>query len=78
MDIDLETFVSTLYVMTDDWYRKSSYPSCRSAADPAPKLCDSEVSCLALAAQWRSGVPWQTERGVVRYALKHLRRFLPA
>jgi hypothetical protein len=30
-----------------------------------------------LAAQWRSGVPWHTERGLVRYALKHLRGFFP-
>ena len=77
MDIDLETFLSTLYVMTDDWYQKVILPQLPVCGGPAPKLCDSEVLCLALAAQWRSGVPWQTERGVVRYALKHLRPFFP-
>jgi hypothetical protein len=77
MDLDLETFLITLYVITDDWYQKvicSQLPAC---GGPAPKLCDSEVLCLALAAQWRSGVPWKTERGLVRYALKHFRPFFP-
>jgi hypothetical protein len=41
------------------------------------QLGDSEVLCLARAAQWRSGVPWQTERGFVRDALKHWRPFFP-
>ena len=63
MDIDLETFLTTLYVMTDDWYQKVILPQLPVCGGPAPKLCDSEVLCLALAAQWRSGVPWQTERG---------------
>jgi len=44
---------------------------------PEPKWSDSEVLCLGLAAQWRSGVPWKTERAFVRYALKHLRPFFP-
>jgi hypothetical protein len=75
MDIDLETFLTTLYVMTDDWYQKVILPQLPVCGGPAPKLCDSEVLCLALAAQWRRGVPWQTERGFVRYALKRLRPF---
>ena len=77
MDLDLETFLTTLYVMTDDWYQKVILPQLPVCGGPAPKLCDSEVLCLALAAQWRRGVPWQTERGFVRYALKHLRPFFP-
>jgi hypothetical protein len=66
MDLDLETFLITLYVITDDWYQKVIYPQLPASGGPAPKLCDSEVLCLALAAQWRSGVPWKTERGLVR------------
>ncbi len=77
MDLDLETFLITLYVITDDWYQKVICPQLPECGGPAPKLCDSEVLCLALAAQWRSGVPWKTERGLVRYALKHLRSFFP-
>ena len=77
MDLDLETFLITLYVITDDWYQKVVLPQLPASGGPAPKLCDSEVLCLALAAQWRSGVPWKTERGLVRYALKHLRPYFP-
>jgi hypothetical protein len=32
---------------------------------------------LGLAAQWRSGVPWKSERGFLRYAHKHLRHLFP-
>jgi hypothetical protein len=66
MDLDLETFLTILYVMTDDWYQKVILPKLPVCGGPPPKLCDSEVLCLALAAQWRSGVPWQTERGFLR------------
>jgi len=77
MDLDLETFLITLYVITDDCYQKVIRPQLPACGGPRPKLCDSEVLCLALAAQWRSGVPWKTERGFVRYALKHWRPFFP-
>ncbi len=77
MDLDLETFLTTLYVMTDDLYVNFVLPEMPMSGGPAPKLSDSEVLCLGLAAQWRSGVPWKTERGLVRYALKHLRPFFP-
>ena len=63
--------------MTDDGTTQVIAPKLPVCGEPAPKLCDSEVLCLALAAQWRSGVPWQTERGFVRYASKHLRPFFP-
>jgi hypothetical protein len=77
MDLDLETFLTILYVSADDLYQKVVLPQLPACGGPAPKLCDSEVLCLALAAQWRSGVPWKTERGFVRYALKHLRPYFP-
>jgi hypothetical protein len=77
MELDLETFLTVLYVITDDLYVTSVLPKLPATGGPAPKLSDSEVLCLGLAAHWRSGVPWKTERGFVRYALKHLRAFLP-
>lgn len=77
MELDLETFLTTLYVITDDLYVASVMPKLPVTGGPAPKLSDAEVLCLGLAAQWRSGVPWHTERGFVRYALKHLRTFFP-
>src|SRR5512147_1933079 len=75
--LDLETFLTTLYVITDDLYATSVLPKLPATGGPAPKLSDSEVLCLGLAAHWRSGVPWQTERGFVRYALAHLRPLFP-
>jgi hypothetical protein len=42
MDLDLETFLTTLYVMTDDWYQKVILPKLPVCGGPAPKLCDSE------------------------------------
>jgi hypothetical protein len=77
VELDLETFLTILYVITDDLYATSVLPQLPTTGGPAPKLSDAEVLCLGLAAQWRAGVPWQTERGFVRYALKHLRPYFP-
>lgn len=77
MTLDLETFLTTLYVMTDDLYQEFIQPKLPVTGGPAPKLSDAEVLCLGLAAQWRSGVPWQSERGFVRYAQQHLRPLFP-
>jgi len=77
MELDLETFLTTLYVITDDLCESVVLPKMPATGGPEPKLSDAEVLCLGLAAQWRSGVPWKTERGMVRYALKHLRPFFP-
>jgi transposase len=77
MELDLETFLTTLYVMTDDLYQQHVQPQMPAPQGPAPQLSDSEVLCLGLAAQWRNGVPWKTERQFVRYALAHLGPLFP-
>ena len=77
MTIDLETFLTTVYVLTDDLYKQHVTPMMPRCGGPEPKLADSEVLCLALASQWRAGVPWQSERSFVRYALRHLRPLFP-
>lgn len=77
MTLDLETFLTTLYVLTDDLYRQYIAPKMPPSGGPCGSLSDSEVLCLGLAAQWRSGVPWKSERGFVRYALAHLRPLFP-
>jgi hypothetical protein len=77
VELDLETFLTTLYVITDEVYVSFVLPKLPLTGGPEPKLSDSEVLCLGLAAQWRSGVPWKTERGFVRYALRHLRCYFP-
>jgi hypothetical protein len=77
MELDLETFLTTLYVRVDDLYRQVVQPQLPACGGPPPRLSDSEVLCLGLAAQWRSGVPWKSERGFLRYACKYLRPLFP-
>jgi hypothetical protein len=77
MALDLETFLTTLYVRVDDLYQQVVRPQMPVCGGPAPRLSDSEVLCLGLAAQWRSGVPWKSERGFLRYACKYLRPLFP-
>jgi hypothetical protein len=77
MELDLETFLTTLYVMVDDLYQQHIQAHMPARQGPTPELSDSEVLCLGLAAQWRSGVPWKTERQFVRYAHAHLRFLFP-
>ena len=78
MDLDLETFLTALYVIVDDLYQSHIHPMMPASGGPPVAMSDSEVLCLALAAQWRSGVPWKSERGVLRYVHKHLRHLFPS
>jgi hypothetical protein len=77
MDLDLETFLIALYVIVDDLYQSHSQPQMPACGGPAARMSNSEVLCLGLATQWRSGVPWQSERGIMRYVRKHLRHLFP-
>ena len=77
MDLDLETFLTALYVMVDDIYQSHIRPRMPAWGGPPACMRDSEVLCLGLAAQWRRGVPWQSERGIMRYVRKHLRHLFP-
>lgn len=77
MDLDLETFLTALYVIVDEYYQSHIRPQIPACGGPPAQMSDSEVLCLGLAAQWRSGVPWKSERGVLRYVHKHLRPLFP-
>ena len=77
MDLDLETFLTALYVIVDDVYQTHIRPQMPVCGGPSALRSDSEVLCLGLAAQWRSGVPWKSERGIMRYVRKHLRPLFP-
>ncbi len=65
--MDLDTFLTTLYVLVDDWYKARIAPFMQRRKGAQQQMSDSEVLTVALAGQWRVGVPWQSERGVVRY-----------
>ena len=66
MELDLETFLATLYVIVDDMYQCSIRLQLPPCGAPPALMSDSEVLCLGVAAQWRSGVPWHSERGIIR------------
>lgn len=75
--MDLDTFLTTLYVYIDDWYEREMKEKMKRSSGPAPKLSDSEVLTLAIVSQWRKGVPWDSERGLVRYMQQAGRCWFP-
>ena len=70
--VDIDTFLTTLYVMVDDFCMTQLTPDSR----PGPKaaLSRSEVVTLALCAQWQ---PFPSERAFYRYAQHHFRHAFP-
>lgn len=66
--IDLETFITTLYVMIDD-FCQSELDKERIKPGPAASLSRSEVMTLALFGQW---VQFPSERAFYRFAQHHL------
>jgi hypothetical protein len=77
MDLDIETFLTALYVTVDDLYQRHIRPHMPASGGPPAQMSDSEVLSLGLAAQWRSGVPWNSERGLLRSVRKHRRDLFP-
>jgi len=75
--MDLDTFLTTLYVLVDDWYKAEGAAQVRRHKAGEMQMSDSEVLTVALAGQWQVGVPWRSERGVVRYLQAHGRHWFP-
>src|SRR5713101_3804412 len=65
--IDTNTFLTTLYVVVDDFCKGSLSPE--PSIHPAPSLTRSEVVTLAVFGQWNH---FQSERDFYRYAKQHL------
>jgi hypothetical protein len=74
--MDLDTLLTTVYVFVDDWYKQVAADEKSSLGNPG-QLSDSEVLTLGLVGQWRVGVPWRSERGMVRYMTWHGRGWFP-
>jgi hypothetical protein len=70
--VDIDTFLTIIYVMVDDFCKQCLPAECR----PGPKasLTRSEVVTLALFGQWH---PFASERDFYRYAQRHLRGAFP-
>lgn len=71
--IDLDTFITTLYVMVDDFCHWELEPE-RPKPGPQASLSRSEVITWALFGQWGQ---FPSERAFYRYALHHLREAFP-
>ena len=68
-----DSFLVSLYVSVDDWWRASHASPSRRPGRPA-LLADSEVLTLALLAQWPR---FRGERDFWRFANAHLRGYFP-
>lgn len=75
--MDLDTFLTRLYVVVDDWYKLEIQPVKPVRCGASPRMSDSEVLTVALAGQWQVGTPWRSERAVVRYMQAHGRQWFP-
>jgi hypothetical protein len=73
--LDVDTFLTTLYVMVDD-FRQSceSRPQEQKRPGPEASLCESEVITLAIFARWSR---FASERDFYRYAEVHLKEAFP-
>jgi hypothetical protein len=71
--VDLETFLVSLYILIDDWWRADRPPTAHKPGRP-PRLTEPEVLTLAVLAQWPH---FRSERDFWRFAQAHLRSYFP-
>lgn len=71
--MDLDTFVTTVYVMVDD-YCKAERIAWAKSPGPAPSLAVSEVLSLVLLSRWSR---FSSDRAFYRFALRELRTAFP-
>ncbi len=71
--MDLDSFLTSLYVWVDDWWQAHHLLTARKLGRPA-LLADSEVLTLAILAQWPR---FRGERDFWRFASAHLRCYFP-
>lgn len=71
--MDLDSFLVSLYVLVDDWWKLNHSLDPPRTGRPA-LLTDSEVLTLAILAQWPR---FRSERDFWRFAWAHLREYFP-
>jgi hypothetical protein len=71
--LDLDSFLVSLYVLVDDWWKLEHSSEPPRAGRPA-LLTDPEVITLAILAQWPR---FRSERDFWRFAQAHLRSYFP-
>src|SRR5687768_530712 len=72
--MDLDSFLVSLYVLVDDWWKLDHASQPPKTGRPA-LLTDSEVLTLAILAQWPR---FRSERDFWRFAWAHLRSYFPS
>ncbi|MCA1694832.1 MAG: IS982 family transposase [Actinobacteria bacterium] len=72
--LDLDSFLVSLYVLVDDWWKLEHAWRPPKTGRPA-LLSDPEVIALAILAQWPR---FRSERDFWRFASSHLRSYFPA
>jgi hypothetical protein len=70
--VDVDTFLTTLYAMADDFGKAELPPE--EPTQPAPSLARSEVVTLTVFGQWAR---FRGERDFYRFAARHLRGAFP-
>ena len=70
--VDMDTFLTTLYVMISDFCKSELEPETRPG--PQASLSRDEVITLAILGQWGR---FESERGFYRFAERHLRAAFP-
>lgn len=73
---DEETFLTQVYVIVDDWYQFQYGRGCKRVGRRA-RMSESEVLTVMLVGQFRVGVAWQTERGLVRWMQTEGKGYFP-
>jgi hypothetical protein len=74
MEIDLDTFLTTVYCMVDELYQERFAPRKPHRPGKKPDLSDSEVLTLTILAQWQQD---RSERAFGAYAAQHWRSYFP-
>jgi hypothetical protein len=75
MEIDLDTFLVTVYVHVDDIYRERFSHLKPIRPGPQPRVSDSEVLLLALLWHWHGA---RSERAFMRFVRRHWSGYFPA
>jgi hypothetical protein len=74
MDLDVDTFLTTVYCVCDDLYRETFADAMAHRPGARGRLSDSEMLTLAALAQWE---PHRCERCFLRYARAHWQGYFP-
>jgi hypothetical protein len=74
MTLDVDTFLTVVYCVCDEVYRREIEPRFGPRPGAKPRLSDSEVLALAVIGQWHGH---RCERCFVGYVRKHWRGYFP-